>query len=199
MRTACADSPCCRPRSIGRGDFRAVLRRDPGQRFTGWFNDTVEVMTVDTWAARIRALPGVTETRIEPDSGMPPYTWDDRFFFAGEDRMRPFATIVGHDVPDFDTLSDLDRPGVHRLNIEVGRSEFTNLFGYGPEQFSDRRPGIDFTVADRLIPHPAYGVQGWASVVQPGPATFDEVGRLLEHARSRSVARLARMRTSEGE
>jgi hypothetical protein len=140
-------------------------------------------------AAWIRDLPGVTEHRIEPDSGMPAYTWGDRFFFAGEDRKRPFATIVGHDIPDFDTRSRLDRPGAYRLNIELGRAEFRAVFGYGPEEFSAHSDEVDFTAPDRLMPHPAYAVQGWASIVNPGPATAAELRRLLEHARSRSAAR----------
>ncbi|MFC4064587.1 DUF6194 family protein [Actinoplanes subglobosus] len=140
-------------------------------------------------AARISGLPGVTGTRIEPGSEMPPYTWGDRFFFAGEDRMRPFATIVGHDVPDFDERSALSADGRHRLNIEVGRDEFRNLFGYGPEEFAAHQEEIDFAETDRLMPHPAYAVQGWACVVNPGPGTAEEVARLLERARTRSAAR----------
>lgn len=140
-------------------------------------------------AARITGLPGVTETRIQPGSDMPPYTWGDRFFFAGEDRMRPFATIVLHDIPDFDERSRLSEPGRYRLNIEVGRAEFRNLFGYGPEEFAAHSDSLDFAETDRLMPHPAYAVQGWASVVNPGPATADEVTRLVAHARSRSADR----------
>jgi hypothetical protein len=140
-------------------------------------------------AARIMGLPGVTGTRIEPESEMPPFTWGDRFFFAGEDRMRPFATIVGHDVPDFDERSRLSADGRYRLNIEVGRDEFRNLFGYGPEEFAAHQETIDFAEPDRVIPHPAYAVQGWVSVVNPGPATAAEVTRLLDRARIRSAAR----------
>lgn len=143
-------------------------------------------------AARIAGLPGVTETRIPTGSELPPHTWGDRFFFTGEDRVRPFATIVGHDVPGFDERSRLSRPGRYRLNIEVGRTEFRNLFGYGPEQFAVHSSGLDFAETDRLLPHPTYGVQGWASVVNPGPATADEVTRLVAQARSRSAARAYR-------
>ena len=143
-------------------------------------------------AARIAGLPGVTETRIQPGSEMPPYTWGDRFFFAGEDRMRPFATIVRSDVPGFDERSRLSEPGRYRLNIEVGRAEFRNLFGYGPEDFDAHSDRLDFAATDRLMPHPAYAVQGWASVVNPGPATADEVERLVAQARSRSADRESR-------
>ncbi|MDG4831080.1 DUF6194 family protein [Solwaraspora sp. WMMD1047] len=145
-------------------------------------------------AARIAGLPGVTETRVEAGSDLPPYTWGDRFFFAGEDRRWPFATIVLHDVPDFDERSRLAEPGRYRLNIEVGRAEFRNLFGYGPEEFAAHSGGIDFAAPDRLVPHPAYAVQGWVSVVNPGPDTAAEVERLLTLARSRSAAREHRRR-----
>jgi len=140
-------------------------------------------------AARIAGRPAVTETRIEPGSEMPSYTWGDRFFFAGEDRMRPFATIVGNDVPGFDERSRLSEPGRYRLNIEVGRAEFRDLFGYGPEEFAAHSDKLDFAQADRLMPHPAYAVQGWASVVNPGSATADEVERLLTRAQTRSADR----------
>jgi erythromycin esterase-like protein len=140
-------------------------------------------------AARIAGLPGVSETRIQPGSDMPSYTWGDRFFFAGEDRTRPFATIVGHDVPGFDERSRLSEPGRYRLNIEVGRAEFQNLFGYGPQEFAAHSDRLDFAETDRLMPHPVYAVQGWVSVVNPGPATADEVTRLAAQARARSADR----------
>ncbi|MDI6101242.1 DUF6194 family protein [Actinoplanes sp. NEAU-A12] len=141
------------------------------------------------WAARISGMPGVTETRIDPGSDMPSHTWGDRFFFAGEDRMRPFATIVLHDVPGFDERSLLNSPGRHRLNIEVGRDGFRDLFGYGPEEFAEHSEKADFAAEDRLMPHPTYGVQGWVSVVNPGPDTAAEVERLLIRARERSAER----------
>ncbi|SDT78751.1 DUF6194 family protein [Actinoplanes derwentensis] len=140
-------------------------------------------------AARIAGMPGVTETWIATGSDMPSYTWEDRFFFAGADRMRPFATIVLHDVPDFDERSQLSGPGRYRVNVEVGRAQFKTLFGYGPEEFATHQEKIDFAVVDTLMPHPAYAVQGWASVVCPGPSTAAELDRLLEHARVRSLAR----------
>ena len=41
----------------------------------------------------------------------------------------PFATIVTKDYTGFDTASDLNRPGVFRLNVGVGRDTFRALFG----------------------------------------------------------------------
>ncbi|WP_018255888.1 DUF6194 family protein [Salinispora mooreana] len=136
-------------------------------------------------AARISGLAGVTETRIPPGPEQPPHTWGNRFFFTAADRVRPFATIVGHDVPGFDERSRLADAGRYRLNIEVGRAEFRNLFGYGPEEFAAHRDGLDFAEPDRLLPHPVHAGQGWVGVVNPGPATVQEVTRLVAQARSR--------------
>lgn len=140
-------------------------------------------------ADRIGRLPGVAELRAGPGTGAPELGWDDRFYFAGEDRMFPFATIVAHDLPGFDDRSRLDRAGTFRLNIEVGRAEFRRLFGYGPEAFAVHRDEIDFAVFDRLLPHPVYAVQGWVSVVNPAEQTGEAVARLLARARERSAGR----------
>ncbi|AEV87694.1 hypothetical protein ACWT_6682 [Actinoplanes sp. SE50] len=139
-------------------------------------------MELDELAARICRLPEVVQLIAGPGTGAPELSWGDRFFFVGEDRMRPFATIVVRDVPGFDECSGLDRPGVFRLNLELGRSRFGDLFGFGPEEFAARRSGIDFATPDRWFPHPVYAVQSWASVVNP--VTVD-VDSLIGHARGR--------------
>lgn len=136
-------------------------------------------------ADRIRQLPGVESHQSGPGQGVPEVGWDDWFFFVGSERKHPFATIVGHDIPGFDEDSRLDRVGVYRLNLDVGRDEFRRLFGYGPEGFKDRRDGIDFARFDEPVPHPVYATQSWASVVNPGPRSADVVDRLLRHAHAR--------------
>ena len=67
----------------------------------------------------------------------------------------------------------------------LGRDGFRGLFGYGPEEFRHRRDGIDFARFDEFVPHPVYGTQGWASVVNPGPRTAEEVDRLLRYEHKR--------------
>jgi hypothetical protein len=138
---------------------------------------------------RILALPEVTPLLADEASGAPQISWGDRFFFVGPDRRRPFATIVEHDVPGFDEDSRLDRPGIFRLNIELGREEFQRQFGYPPEEFRGRRAGIDFARLDEILPHPAYGTQGWASILNPSPSRLPDVDRLLAHAHGRALIR----------
>ncbi|WP_433342127.1 DUF6194 family protein [Micromonospora sp. CA-111912] len=143
---------------------------------------------------RIVALPHVTQVQADERSGAPEVSWGDRFFFVGSDRRRPFATIVEHDVPGFDEDSHLDRPGIFRLNVHVGREEFQRRFGYPPVELPDHRPGIDFTRCDEVLPHPAYGTYGWACVLNPGIHRLPEVDRLLAHAHRRAAGEHRRAR-----
>ncbi|WP_225617005.1 DUF6194 family protein [Variovorax sp. 38R] len=90
---------------------------------------------------------------------------DNTFFFHGADNKFPFATIVTKD-DAFDSASNLNRPGVFRLNVGVGKETFRALFG-------DAEPsGIDYTALDRLMPHPVYAKMYWVSVINPSAATF---------------------------
>ncbi|PIF78210.1 hypothetical protein CLU95_5393 [Variovorax sp. 54] len=107
---------------------------------------------------------------------------DNTFFFHGADNKFPFATIVTKDNA-FDSASNLNRPGVFRLNIGVGKETFRALFG-------DAEPsGIDYTALDRLMPHPVYAKMYWVSVINPSTATFETVKPLLAEARNLLVAR----------
>jgi len=107
---------------------------------------------------------------------------DNTFFFHGADNKFPFATIVTKD-NEFDSASKLDRPGVFRLNIGVGKETFRALFG------EEEQTGIDYTALDRLMPHPIYGKMHWVSVINPGAKTFESVKPLLVEARSLLASR----------
>jgi hypothetical protein len=137
-------------------------------------------------AARIAELPGVCELSAGPGTEAPEVAWDERFFFVGPGRRRPFATIVGHDIPGFDEESRLDRIGAFRLNIELGRARFEEVFGYPPRQFAEHRGEVDFAAEDRVLPHPTYAPQGWASVVNPGAGSSDMVEELIAYAHRRA-------------
>lgn len=121
--------------------------------------------------------------------GAPEVAWGDMFFYATDDHAppaMPFATIVHHDYPGFDEASHLNRPGVYRLNFDVGRDGFEAIF---PDWNPD---GFDFTVADRVIPHPVYWRQGWLSIVSPTEERLRHVLPLLVLARERAAARRSR-------
>src|SRR5690242_13912002 len=73
------------------------------------------------------------------------------FFFYGPERKLPFATLATADNA-YDRVSDLDRPGVFRLNIGVAKPTFQALFGTGKVDVSH----YDLTALDTIMPHPDY-------------------------------------------
>jgi hypothetical protein len=138
-------------------------------------------MTPDDIIGFVAPMPGVTTMTAGPENGAPEVAWGDSFFTYDNEQL-PFATIVVTDYPGFDTASDLNRPGVFRLNIAIGRTRFTELLGYPPAAVPD---GIDYTVTDQILPHPVYATQAWISILNPG----EHAKALLTEAHRRAVAR----------
>jgi hypothetical protein len=102
---------------------------------------------------------------------------DNSFFFHGTDNKLPFATLVTKD-SDADSASNLNRPGVFRLDIRTGEQTFHALFG------EQEQAGIDYTALDRLMPHPTETNTHWVSVINPSAKTFEAVEPLLVEARN---------------
>jgi hypothetical protein len=106
------------------------------------------------------------------------------YFFSLDAKHWPnFATLVTTN--EHDDASDLDRPGVFRLNLGVDRPTF--------EQIAAAEPDPDFTALDRLLPHPVYGQQLWISILNPTHDTFERtVIPLIALAHDRLAATHAR-------
>jgi hypothetical protein len=124
----------------------------------------------------------------------------DTFFFAEAQRTidpghrLPFATIVTKDYGEFDNASQLDRPGVFRLNIGVRSDTFRALFGHSWSGDRASPSDHDFAALDRLLPHPVYARQSWVCVLNPTLATFETVKPLLADAHAAVATRHARGR-----
>lgn len=114
------------------------------------------------------------------------------FFFYGSERMLPFATIASSG-NEYEGISNLDRPGVYRLNIGVRRQTFQSLFG--PDRVD--LGTLDYTALDRIMPHPDYAAQYFICVLNPSKATFERVRTFLAEAYELARARDARRRKSE--
>ena len=106
------------------------------------------------------------------------------FFFYLSDRLFPFATLISSD-QEYDRFSNLDRPGVFRLNIGVSRKTFQSLFGTKKVDVGN----YDFTVLDVIMPHPEYSQQHFICVLSPSDATFERVRLLLAEAHEMAVRR----------
>lgn len=113
------------------------------------------------------------------------------FFFYRDDHMLPFATLATGD-NEHDRVSNLDRPGVYRLNVGVSRETFQRLFG--AETPSTQT--YDYTALDRLMPHPDYAAQSFLCVLSPSPATFTQLQILLAEAHTLAVTRYQRRHPS---
>jgi uncharacterized protein DUF6194 len=131
---------------------------------------------------------GVDVVVASGENGAPEVSWGDTFFIHEHDTHRfPFATIVTKDYGDFDNASNLDRPGVFRLNIGVSKETYQSLFaGEGRH---------DFTELDRVMPHPVYGRNHWVCVLNPSESTFESLKPLLAEAYDIAVRR-TRVKTS---
>lgn len=123
-------------------------------------------------------LPDTDVVTVDETSGAPEIAWGDTFA-TYEGAKQPFATIVTKDYGDFDNASRLDRPGVFRLNVNVGREHFAELLGYPPGAVPE---GIDYTVFDVVLPHPVYAPQAFVCVVNPG----EQARELIEFAHARA-------------
>jgi hypothetical protein len=91
-------------------------------------------------------------------------------FFYKSDRQLPFATLISSDY-DYDHVSNLDRPGVFRLNIGISKQTFQSLFSTAKVD-TDR---YDFTALDVIMPHPYYAQQHFICVLSPSEATFEKI------------------------
>jgi uncharacterized protein DUF6194 len=148
--------------------------------------DAITQFVIDTFT-------GVDVVIASQEAESPKISWGDRFFFydpnrdLAPNRKFPFATIVTKDYGDFDRASNLNRPGVFRLNISVGKETYRSLFGFQPAA-AEIAKGHDFTALDQLMPHPVYAAQAWICILNPSDSTFQtRVRPFLAEAYERAV------------
>jgi hypothetical protein len=85
----------------------------------------------------------------------------------------------------YDSASNLNRPGVFRLNIGVRKETYQSMFGAAPAFPAGGGvvdTGHDFAALDQIMPHPIYAAMAWVCVLNPSTATFESVRPLLAEA-----------------
>jgi hypothetical protein len=108
-------------------------------------------------------------------------------FFYRTDHTLSFATLIAEDT-EYDRYSNLNRPGVFRLNLGISKQSFQSLFG--PDRVD---PGsYDYTTLNTLMPHPEYAAQSFICVLNPGGTTLIQVQQLLAEAYDIAVKRFNR-------
>lgn len=124
----------------------------------------------------VKTFPDVETTRA--------YGYD--MFFYKSDRKLSFATLIAADY-EYDNLSNLDRPGVFRLNLGVTKQTFQTLFG--TEEVDISR--YDFTALDVIMPHPEYASYHFICVLSPSEEIFARIRPLLAEAYDTAARRYA--------
>jgi hypothetical protein len=124
----------------------------------------------------VKTFPEVEQTNA--------YGYD--MFFYRTDRKLSLATLISSDY-DHDHISNLNRPGVFRLNIGVSKQTFRSLFGTEEVNVND----YDFTALDVIMPHPEYAQYHFICVLSPGEETFEKIRPLLAEAYDIAARRYA--------
>ncbi len=106
------------------------------------------------------------------------------FFFHPSDEMLPFASLIEADT-DYDKYSDLNRPGVYRLNIGITPKTYAGLIPDG----STETAGVDFKALDTFMPHPEYAKQRYVCILSPTGERLERVASLLDEAYALAAAR----------
>jgi hypothetical protein len=137
----------------------------------------------------------ITQYITDTFSGVDVVVADGNMFFMYDpDGMFPIATLMTNDIND--QASNLDRPGVFRLNIGIGKQTYHALLGSPPARHGASgivETGHDFTALDQLMPHPVYANMYWVCVLNPSAATFQTVVQpLLAGAYDLSVSKYAK-------
>ena len=86
---------------------------------------------------------------------------------------------------DNDKGSDLDRPGIYRVNLGVRRNTFIKMFGTVPKRPEAGRiveMEYNFSAVDEILPHPVYAWMRWLCVLNPSEDTFEILKPYIQEA-----------------
>ncbi len=107
------------------------------------------------------------------------------FFYNPDGSLKKgiyFTTIKESDGPN-DRASNLDRPGLYRISIGIGKSDYEKLFGPKPKRPAKGKVvniDFDFTLKGILMPHPVYAWMGWVAFNNPKTEDLGTIEKLLD-------------------
>jgi hypothetical protein len=145
----------------------------------------------------------ISAITLEFDGVVPKASWGETSLFYNPGNSLPngvyFCTIKEKN-GDNDASSDLDRDGVFRLSIGVGKVAYASILGKPPGRPSKGGiidTGHDFTACDVLMPHPIYGWMSWVQILNPSESSFTEIFGLIEGAHKEAVAKFDKRMTTK--
>jgi hypothetical protein len=104
------------------------------------------------------------------------------FYLIGDEQMLPFTTIANTD-NEYDSVSNLNRPGIFRINIGVSRATFNTLF---PKSLPEP---IDYTTLNTFLPHPDYAKQNFICILNPTGDNITKTKQLIQEAHAIAAVR----------
>ena len=107
------------------------------------------------------------------------------FFYVGDDHRMGFVTIANSD-NEYDSVSNLNREGVFRVNIGVSRKTFDSLFA------ASNAENVDYSVLNVFLPHPDYAKQNFICILNPSGENVEETKKLIVEAHALAAARYQR-------
>lgn len=110
------------------------------------------------------------------------------FFFVGDDHMVPFVSIADSD-NEYDSVSNLDREGVFRVNIGVSRATFESLFA------DSQTENVDYSALNVFLPHPEYSKQHFVCILNPTGENAEITKKLMVEAHGIAASRLQRKKS----
>jgi hypothetical protein len=110
----------------------------------------------------------------------------ERSFFYNPQYSLPkgiyFATIKESDGPN-DRASKLDREGIYRFSIGVGKKQYQEMFGEVPKRPTKGNIvslDFDFSTLNEIMPHPIYAWMGWVFILNPELEVIESIKNLLD-------------------
>lgn len=115
-------------------------------------------------------------------------SWGERgIFYNPENKLKRgvYILTVKEKDGENDSSSNLSRENIYRVNLGVHKDTFREIFGTIPKRPS--KGGVvdmeyDFTVTDKILPHPVYAWMGWICFLNPSQKTFDELKPYISEA-----------------
>lgn len=101
--------------------------------------------------------------------------WGTIFFFVGDDHRIPFVSITDAD-NEYDSVSNLNREGVFRVNIGLSKETFKLLVG---ESEADN---VDYSVLNIFMAHPHYAKQRFVCILNPSGENAERTKQLILEA-----------------
>lgn len=107
------------------------------------------------------------------------------FFFVGDDHRFGFVTI-GESDNEYDTVSNLNREGIFRVNIGISKKSYQALLGDTDVNT------VDYTALNVFMPHPHYAKQHYICVLNPSEKNAEIMKELIVEAHGIAAERLTK-------